>query len=653
MAGNSSTAHWALPWSSFNPLMMVSDRETQSSNMAGVSMSSRSQRGGDGGLGGGMPMSPMHMALLLQQNNLLPLSSSQLLPASGTARYDSYGLGGLPQAHSWGLPPTAPQTHNNNNYYDMPPEQSHGASPGTDKRSVSSMAQDCTPADAGYGLGHDMGHDAYPLNVKRRRSSPNMSDDSRALLYMSQDPRSSQHHSPELAQPHNSNNPSPTFIPGTFGDVPVVDDGIRSTRDKVRRYLDQTRNQHPGPGMAIYYPKIVQKSYGSEKRFFCPPPCVQLLGPRWTEHRHRDDITMNIEKTQTTVRMMFEPGSAPPCSLARTLYIADSDKLKAFSLEVTVRDEGRREMGTFKTGQIKVISKPSQKRQTKANIEMCIESGSEVCLFSRLRAQAAHTRYLQADQQNLFISPNQWSSLEITAASVHGAQQQANLGQGLPPASQLIEYGMDITLQNADYPLAGPRVFTIYPARGKNPGNINPQAPREPVASFHKVCLFLKGTTDQYLGIVDDDVNTVSVQRLPDGSASVPDCAVWTIIASERMDFPFYESHGPAMEPVAPCPQVLSVTLQGDDLELRGADFSSQHSIWFDDIPADTVCRSSTSMTCRIPSTYSRCGAAVIHTRMHRTALAKQHLGQFCRILLVRHSDGVVYPTLHYLTIPQ
>ncbi|KAI8344447.1 hypothetical protein BC941DRAFT_507996 [Chlamydoabsidia padenii] len=213
--------------------------------------------------------------------------------------------------------------------------------------------------------------------------------------------------------------------------------------------------------------KVAQKSYGTEKRFLCPPPTAILVGSTWWsetqtnsnenemvfQQGHGDTstkvippkITVSISGESSSqpgqiewysqangavvgqtgfVRQTIDPGSnnntrfrshsstetrnhggdwyhnprVDPIGggrcVSKQLYINDADeKRKRVECLVKIQIQGQW-LGTLAGKGIKVISKPSKKRQSVKNIELCIHHGSVVSLFNRIRSQTVSTKYL-------------------------------------------------------------------------------------------------------------------------------------------------------------------------------------------------------------------------------------------------------------------
>ncbi|KAI7879594.1 beta-trefoil [Lichtheimia hyalospora FSU 10163] len=168
--------------------------------------------------------------------------------------------------------------------------------------------------------------------------------------------------------------------------------------------------------------KVAQKSYGTEKRFLCPPPTTVLSGASCNTSTSLSPpkLTVHISGETTSQTGMVEwhapNGSildaSSAASAAGTAAISNdttlSGKCVSKHLHINDADEKRKrvevlvkmqlgnglQLGTLASKGIKVISKPSKKRQSVKNMELCIHHGTTISLFNRIRSQTVSTKYL-------------------------------------------------------------------------------------------------------------------------------------------------------------------------------------------------------------------------------------------------------------------
>nr|KAJ3421133.1 hypothetical protein HK105_004409 [Polyrhizophydium stewartii] len=189
--------------------------------------------------------------------------------------------------------------------------------------------------------------------------------------------------------------------------------------------------------VVLVHPKVVQKSYGKEKRSVeadggnsdgseIPDATPGSAGGSLNS---RSGVWGTVEIEPRRVNLLSRTSSFGRCSpFARTavcnslsasfkgLYVSDSDKRKSFHLYFQINESTS---STFicclQSKEIKVISKPSRNKSIAKSTDLTISSGDYIALFNRVRSQTVSTRYMTVspDGMRLSSSHSPWDTFVI------------------------------------------------------------------------------------------------------------------------------------------------------------------------------------------------------------------------------------------------
>ncbi|CAI9154525.1 unnamed protein product [Rangifer tarandus platyrhynchus] len=371
----------------------------------------------------------------------------------------------------------------------------------------------------------------------------------------------------------------------------------------MRNYLKERGDQT----VLILHAKVAQKSYGNEKRFFLPSSLCVSYG-QWMEEKkeqmERDGCSeqesqpcafIGIGNSDQEMQQLNLEGKNY-CT-AKTLYISDSDKRKHFMLSVKMFYGNSDDIGVFLSKRIKVISRPSKKKQSLKNADLCIASGTKVALFNRLRSQTVSTRYLHVEGGNFHASSQQWGAFYI-----HLLDDDESEGEEFTVCDGYIHYGQTVKLVCSVTGMALPRL--IIRKVDKQTALLDAN---DPVSQLHKCAFYLKDTERMYLCLSQERI--IQFQAIPcpkePNKEMINDGASWTIISTDKAEYTFYEGMGPVLAPVTPVPVVESLQLNGGGdvamLELTGQNFTPNLRVWFGDVEAETMYRCREGMLCVVP----------------------------------------------------
>ncbi|KIP12495.1 hypothetical protein PHLGIDRAFT_17608 [Phlebiopsis gigantea 11061_1 CR5-6] len=357
---------------------------------------------------------------------------------------------------------------------------------------------------------------------------------------------------------------------------------------------------------------VAQKSYGTEKRFLCPPPIVHIEGPVWNMKSQQLSMTVVSEGGERSYEQRAPIDHNLSASF-KFLHVTGSAKSKSFQLSLDIAEpappapdgsEGSgpgRVWASFDSAPVTIISKPSKKTAKTRNIASCILAGGPVSLFNRINSQTVRTKYMTADNGQLCASNVSWTAFNVNVP--HPTGETPAIGP------QPVTYGSVIDLVD---PLSHTQMLRLT-IRKVDKGRIAPDD-GGPVSQMQKIALQRTNSdgSRHYLSAASPVPGAQGVgagQNAASQSGTHPlvwqaprvreetregvrvitdevdDYLCWTIVGISKFQYTFFDAFGhaePPEMPITPFPTLFNVpilhpTNDSNTLELTVANFFFQH----------------------------------------------------------------------------
>lgn len=222
-----------------------------------------------------------------------------------------------------------------------------------------------------------------------------------------------------------------THLQRTSSKRKLEDTDTDDPHSKIRRVVKDHISSDPNRVMPMttvicLHAAVAQKSYGSEKRFLCPPPVVHIEGPVWQMRTQTLSMAVVSENGDRSFEQKAPLDNSMTASF-KFLHVTGTQKAKSFQLSLdiaeplagtapTVDSESApsgRTWASFDSAPVTIISKPSKKTAKTRNISSCILAGGPVSLFNRINSQTVRTKYMTIDHAQLCASNVAWSAFNV------------------------------------------------------------------------------------------------------------------------------------------------------------------------------------------------------------------------------------------------